>query len=64
MIAYKNILGKNAQFHFSATKIKIPFAQLEDFDLIKSSTAEFLADNNGIINLTNYCLSVHILPRY
>ncbi|KAK2580506.1 hypothetical protein KPH14_006241 [Odynerus spinipes] len=56
------INGENAQFYFYATKITIPFIKLEDLGLLDSLIAEFLADNNGIINLSKHCLSVYILP--
>lgn len=45
-------------------KIKIPFIQLEDLGLLDSLIREFQADDNGIIDLSKYCQSVYILPRY
>nr|KAF7434631.1 hypothetical protein H0235_002822 [Vespula pensylvanica] len=58
----KKILDKNTQLYFYPIKIKIPFIQLEDLGLLDSLIKKFQADDNGIIDLSKYCQSVHILP--
>lgn len=60
----KKILDENTHLYFYPIKIKIPLIQLEDLGLLDSLIKEFQADDNGIIDLSKYCQSVHILPRY
>ncbi|XP_046828623.1 uncharacterized protein C18orf63-like isoform X1 [Vespa crabro] len=52
----------NVLFKFQPRKLKIPFIQLEDFYLLRSSILDFLIDNNGFINLTEFSQSVYVLP--
>ncbi|KAF7383763.1 hypothetical protein HZH68_014520 [Vespula germanica] len=52
----------NVSFRFQPRKLKIPFIQLEDFYLLRSSILDFLIDNNGFINLMEFCQSVYVLP--
>ncbi|XP_047345213.1 uncharacterized protein C18orf63-like isoform X2 [Vespa velutina] len=56
------INDENTQLYFYPIKIKIPLIQLEDLGLLDSLIREFQADDNGIIDLSKYCHSVHILP--
>ncbi|XP_043498032.1 uncharacterized protein C18orf63-like [Polistes fuscatus] len=57
-----SINDENVSFKFQPRKLKIPFIQLEDFYLLRSTIVDFLIDNNGFINLIDFSQSVYALP--
>ncbi|XP_014605448.1 PREDICTED: uncharacterized protein C18orf63-like [Polistes canadensis] len=62
ILYWNKFIDENVSFTFQPRKLKIPFIQLEDFYLLRSTIVDFLIDNNGFINLVDFSQSVYALP--